>query len=87
VGYAQAVLAQQRGDDVVDVLDAALIKVARLVHVEDLAVQVTDRQRLLFFNVASSFLKTSSRSLLEPGAGQEVEHAARQEQPRPSAGC
>src|SRR5262245_23254398 len=40
VGDAEAVFAQKRGDDVVHVLEPALVEMARLVHVEDLAVQI-----------------------------------------------
>src|SRR6185437_1685405 len=47
LGDAQALLAQERGHDVVDVLEPPLVEVARLVHVEDLAIEVPDRAEVL----------------------------------------
>src|SRR5262249_27746022 len=42
VGHAKALLTKQRGDDVIHILEAALVEVARLIHVEHLAIEVPD---------------------------------------------
>ena len=80
VGDAQALLAQQRRHDVVHVLDAALVEVAGLVHVEDLAVEVPDGGEVLAPQRRLELREDVVEVLLEAGAGEEVEHAAREEQ-------
>jgi len=79
VDDAQAFLAQQRGHDVIDVLDAIAVDVGRLVHVEDLPLEVA-RVVVALAQRDFEFLEDVVEVLLEAGAGEEVEHAARQEE-------
>jgi hypothetical protein len=77
---AQTFLAQQRGHDVVHVLDAPFVEVAGLVHVEDLAVEVPDGGEVLALQGGLELFEDLVEVLLESGSRQEIEHKARQEQ-------
>src|SRR5262249_22830853 len=66
--------------DVVHVLEAPLIKVPGLVHIEDLAIEVADGREVLSPQGRLDLREYVVEILLEPGAGEKIEHAAIEEE-------
>jgi hypothetical protein len=71
---------QQSGEDVVHVLEAALVDVGRLVHVVELAVEVARGDGVLGLDGRLQRREHLVEVFIEAGAGEEVEHAAREEE-------
>src|SRR4029079_3038584 len=63
-----------------DVIETALVEVARLVDVEDLAIEVARGHEVPAPQRRLDLREHVVEVLLEAGAGQEVEHAAREEE-------
>ena len=59
-------------------LDTSLVEVRRLVHVVDLLVEVARRMKSFRLSVASKLREHVVEVLLESGAREEVEDAARE---------